>query len=65
LLPIIKLKAIFSRLLPRLALKIPVVDFTGDSPSTAQQIVSEAAKTTGLVHVHNLPHQPNFLAIQR
>ena len=33
--------------------------------STAQQIVSDAAKTTGLVHVHNLPHQPNFLAIQR
>jgi len=45
--------------------EIPFVDFTRDSPSTAQQIVSDAATTTGLVFVRNLPHQPSFLAIQR
>lgn len=47
------------------SVEIPVVDFTRDSLSTAEQIVSHAATTRGLVFVRNLPHQPDFLAIQR
>jgi len=50
---------------PTSGFEIPVVDFTRDSPSTAQQIVSHAATTDGLVFVRNLPHQPDFLAIRR
>lgn len=51
--------------IPTSGFEIPVVDFTRDSPSTAQQIVSHAATTDGLAFVRNLPHQPDFLAIQR
>jgi isopenicillin N synthase-like dioxygenase len=50
---------------PTSGFEIPVVDFVRDSPSTAQQIVSHAATTDGLAFVRNLPHQPDFLAIQR
>jgi isopenicillin N synthase-like dioxygenase len=47
-----------------LTISIPVVDLANDSPTIAQQIVSNAAQSTGLAYIRNVPTQPNFAAIQ-
>jgi len=44
---------------------IPVVDLANDSSAVAQQTVSDAAQSTGLVYIRNVPIQPDFAAIQR
>lgn len=47
------------------ASSIPVVDLSTDTAQAAQQIVSTAATSTGLVFIRNLPICPDFPAIQR
>lgn len=44
---------------------IPIVDLAIDSLYNGQQIVSNAATSTGLVFVRNLPRRPAFLAVRR
>lgn len=44
---------------------VPVVDLATHSAHKAQQLVSAAATSTGLVFVRNLPNRPDFSAIQR
>jgi hypothetical protein len=46
-------------------ISIPVVDLVDDTLTAAQEIVSDAAQSTGLVYIRNLPTQPDFEAIQR
>jgi len=46
-------------------ISIPVVDLVGDTLTAAQDVVSDAAQSTGLVYIRNLPTQPDFEAIQR
>jgi len=44
---------------------VPVVDIRSDPQHVVQQTISNAAITTGLVFVRNLPMRPDFSSIQR
>lgn len=44
---------------------VPVVDIRADPQQVVQQTISNAAITTGLVFVKNLPMRPDFSSVQR